>query len=259
MQPAQSGHACRSELFQTHRIMSTSHLCPTEARHISKDRSRKKKQARATTNATSTLTSAPLSTTPTKPTAAPAVDNVEDEVLVGYPGIDIDTVLRNEDYASTMDIMAILGANHIGTYRFASPVVKPPPAAFMEVYGQGGMAIASHGERRALSCKGLSALDLRTWKPDGTPWEFANAADRAMATQMIEEQKPAWITGSPPCTAFCAWIAHLNCNTIAPEKGSEHDGGKTATSSIYDIPRSYPATSRPAYPSRTSRDSYKLA
>ena len=79
----------------------------------------------------------------------------------------------------------------------------------MESYGQGRMIIAAHGKRRAPNCNGLSAMDLRALKADGTRRNFACAADREMAKRMVEEDQPEWNIGSPPCTAFLQ-LDHLH-------------------------------------------------
>ena len=65
------------------------------------------------------------------------------------------------------------------------------------------MTIAAHGGHRALNGKGLSAMGLVALKPNGTPWNVANAADRKMATKTAGEEQTDWTTGSTRCTAFC--------------------------------------------------------
>ena len=41
--------------------------------------------------------------------------------------------------------------------------------------------------RRDLNVKGLAAFDLRTSKPDGSPWDFTLRADRQLAMRMLDE------------------------------------------------------------------------
>ena len=60
------------------------------------------------------------------------------------------------------------------------------------------MVTASHGGSRALNVRGLRALDSRTLKPYGTPWDFRLAADRDYALYLIETENPDWVIGSPP-------------------------------------------------------------
>lgn len=87
-----------------------------------------------------------------------------------------------------------------------------------EVYGHGTIVDASHGIRRSLNVNGLRALDLRTTKPNGAPWDFSIASDRQLARSMIEEEKPTWVIGSPPCTFFSAWNQGINLRKMAPER-----------------------------------------
>ena len=71
---------------------------------------------------------------------------------------------------------------------------------------------------RNLNVNGLNALDLRTAKPNGAPWDFSNAFDRALARTMLEEQKPTWVVGSPPCTFFSAWNQGINHKRMDSKK-----------------------------------------
>ena len=89
-----------------------------------------------------------------------------------------------------------------------------------ELYGHGTIINASHGIRRNLNVNGLRALDLRTNKPNGSPWNFSIASDRQLARSMIEIEKPTWIIGSPPCTFFSAWNQGINHKKMLPERES---------------------------------------
>ena len=91
----------------------------------------------------------------------------------------------------------------------------------MELYGQGRIIEASSGCRRNLNIQGLAALDLRTHKPDGSPWDFNLASDRQLALQLLDELKPVWVIGSPPCTAFSKLNLNLNFPKMPPEKVKE--------------------------------------
>ena len=55
-------------------------------------------------------------------------------------------------------------------------------------------------------------------KPDGTPWNFNDRADRRLAQKMIDEDDPDWIVGSPPCTAFSTWNRQMNYRKMDPKK-----------------------------------------
>ncbi len=46
------------------------------------------------------------------------------------------------------------------------------------------------------------AADLVEWKPDGTPWDLTNPSDVKLLEEMLDEQEPALLTGSPPCETF---------------------------------------------------------
>ena len=73
---------------------------------------------------------------------------------------------------------------------------------FMAICGRGKLIEAAHGCRRNLNLRGLDALDLRTCMADGTPWDFNLPEHRRKARHLVETQKPTWIIGSPPCTAY---------------------------------------------------------
>ena len=53
-------------------------------------------------------------------------------------------------------------------------------------------------------------MDLRTLKPDGTPWNFDLREDRRLAREMVDMEEPTWVIGSPPCTAFRLWNTAMN-------------------------------------------------
>ena len=43
-------------------------------------------------------------------------------------------------------------------------------------------------------------------------------SDRREARDLVRQQAPDFIIGSPPCTAFCAWNVHMNSRKMKPEK-----------------------------------------
>ena len=61
---------------------------------------------------------------------------------------------------------------------------------FMEMHSQGSLVTEANNKRRSLNLRGLNAFDLRTLKPDGTPWNFNDKADRHLAQKMIDEDDP---------------------------------------------------------------------
>ena len=91
----------------------------------------------------------------------------------------------------------------------------------MEIYGQGRLLEAAHGCRRNLNIQGLDALDLRTCKKDGTPWDFNSAEDRRLAKHLVETLRPTWLIGSPPCTSFTRLNEHWNYPKMDPDRVRE--------------------------------------
>ena len=79
----------------------------------------------------------------------------------------------------------------------------------MELYGTGTICEAALN-RRGLNLEGINALDLRTKKPDGSPWDFRKREDRDLAIHLVETQRPLVVIGSPPCTAFSSWNVIMN-------------------------------------------------
>ena len=88
----------------------------------------------------------------------------------------------------------------------------------METYGQGNLVTEANNKRQSLNLRGLNAFDLRTLKPDGTPWNFNDRADRRLTQKMIDEDDADWIVGSPPCTACRIWSRQMNYRKMDPEK-----------------------------------------
>ena len=101
----------------------------------------------------------------------------------------------------TVDILMSLGVDPIQATRFTRGLYKDKPTV-TEAYGRGSIVQAANTTCRNLNITGLSATDLRTFKASGEPWDFSKAADRELARQKQREEKPDWLVGSPPCTAF---------------------------------------------------------
>ena len=81
--------------------------------------------------------------------------------------------------------------------------------SFVEVYGRGHITAQADGPRRSLNITGLNALDLRTYKANGEPWDFSKKGDRVEAETLIEVRKPTWVIGSPPCTKLVIAVHEL--------------------------------------------------
>ena len=79
----------------------------------------------------------------------------------------------------------------------------------MEVYGR-SVRDYSLVTRRNFNVVGLDALDLRTVKANGEPWDFKKRSDRHEARRLVRERKPTWVVGAPPCTSFSIWNYGMN-------------------------------------------------
>ena len=87
--------------------------------------------------------------------------------------------------------------------------------SMMEVYGT---SIHAHLRRRNLNIQGLGALDIRTVKPNGEPWDFNKRSDRREVKDMINRLNPDWVIGSPPCTPFSIWNHGINYKKMKPDQ-----------------------------------------
>ena len=62
------------------------------------------------------------------------------------------------------------------------------------------------------------SYDIQTDDENGNPWDFDIPAQRAKCIRNIIEQKPAFVIGSPMCTAFSA-LQGLNRNRMRRQMG----------------------------------------
>ena len=106
------------------------------------------------------------------------------------------------DMVSPMDALQTLGVDVVKANRFAAAILRSRPS-LLELYGRGRVKDMANGSHRNLNMLGDEALDMRTCKPNGEPWNFALKADRMEALEIVRTKKPTWVIGSPPCTAFC--------------------------------------------------------
>ena len=97
---------------------------------------------------------------------------------------------------------------------------REPTATFIEVYGRSIRDQSLHS-RRNLNIEGLDALDLRTTKPNGEPWNFLKREDRKKARKLIEDRNPDWLLGAPPCTPFSIWNYAMNYKKMDPDRVRE--------------------------------------
>ncbi len=64
------------------------------------------------------------------------------------------------------------------------------------------------GESRSKHLVPGLALDLTVVDPDdGRPWDFSLRSKREKARQLLRQQKPYLLIGSPECKHFCTWFA----------------------------------------------------
>ena len=119
---------------------------------------------------------------------------------------DADALFKESECLDLFDILQQLGVQAVQACKCVGSLRRKSPVTVQESYGQGRMVdAAAHGQRRNLNCHGLSALDLRSLKQDGTPCDFRKPEDRAEAERLQDQRDPDWVIGSPPCTAFTSF------------------------------------------------------
>ena len=158
-------------------------------------------------------------------------EEVDADVELGG-GVDwnVEDLAVEEDHVMSpmMDVLQCLGVSAGDSANYCAQVLKNSPKkttqfgpaynpTFFEMYGQGNIVKASHGVRRNLNINGLRAFDLRTCKPSGEAWDFNKSADRREARRYVEEEKPTWVIGCPPCTFFSSWNQSMNHRKMDPE------------------------------------------
>ena len=60
------------------------------------------------------------------------------------------------------------------------------------MYGRGKI-VSEADSFPSLNVKGLDALDMVTFKPNGDRWNVDLSSDRAEAVELIDRLKPAWL------------------------------------------------------------------
>ena len=135
-------------------------------------------------------------------------EEVNDALEVGWGDKDLRDSEGDHLMSPLVDVLQTLGVSASDAVAYSVYVIKNRPHrpmsfgstynyTMMEVCGKGHIVAASHGYRRSLNIDGLQAVDLRNVKSDGEPWDFSKTVDRRLARRI---EKPAWLTGSPPCT-----------------------------------------------------------
>ena len=103
------------------------------------------------------------------------------EVLIdGEPPFDLDMDLGGGDEdESMMSALIMAGATFDQARTYAAAVRgKIDPPTFTELYERGSIVKEASRARRCLNVKGLHALDLTTFRPDGNPCDFTNLQHR---------------------------------------------------------------------------------
>ena len=129
------------------------------------------------------------------------------------------------DMVAMVDCLQTLGVEPEIATRYAATIVKRAqssrPLTFYEAYGTGNMVHAASHNMRNLNIKGLAALDIRTVRPDGKPWDFTKRSHRRLAYRTVRDNNPDWLVGCPPCTPFCTWHTGLNAQRMDPKARSK--------------------------------------
>lgn len=124
-----------------------------------------------------------------------------------------------------VDALQILGVDPVDATRHVVNIIHKHRASrkptFIEMYGRGNIVQMANGTARNLNLTGLAALELRTPKPSGEPWDFRQRSDRVLAYRMVREKRPTWLTGSPPCGPVSSW-QNINAPRMDPQRRLEH-------------------------------------
>ena len=163
------------------------------------------------------------------------VDDLDLDDAYDLFGPDADDDGMEEDAPNTEDQMVdafvLAGTTHDCARDYVRAMLhhkqthlppRPKPTTFVEVFGGGAICHEANRSRRNLNLEGLHAMDLRTTKPNGDPWNFDLREDRRLAREMIDKEEPTWIIGSPPCTPFSLWNTGMNYpKAVAKGKSEE--------------------------------------
>ena len=154
---------------------------------------------------------------------------VDEALEVEWEGEDLTGSDGDHLMTPLVDVLRTVGVSATDATMYAVQVIKNQPkrpskfgveyqTTFFELYGHGTLVNTSHGCRRNLNIDGLHAMDLRTVKPCVEHWDFSKASGRKLARSMVEELKPTWVVGSPPCTFFSAWNQGFKLRKMDPDR-----------------------------------------
>ena len=107
----------------------------------------------------------------------------------------------HENVRAIQELVAALGGNP-GKHR--QRVARKLRAVVSEIYSPPRVTAAA----KLLPDLGIlpgMAMDLTTTDDQGKPWDFDDWRQRRKAEQLLDEQKPMFLIGTPMCTAFSNW------------------------------------------------------
>ena len=110
---------------------------------------------------------------------------------------------RAEDVKHVEELITSLGAD---PKKHGRRVARSLRAIVSEVYSPPRITKAAKLLPEYGVVPGL-AFDLTVNDEDGRPWDFNIPAQRRRAREMLEQQRPLLLVGSPMCTAFSTWQA----------------------------------------------------
>ena len=111
-------------------------------------------------------------------------------------GVFMDDSDDDEDIVRMVEPLNQLGVDLLDAQTYVDSI-SSAPGTFVKVCGRG--SIRNEARRlQKLNLTGLAAMDLRTDKPDGSPWDVCKRSDRELAGSMIAEHDPDFVIGAPP-------------------------------------------------------------
>ena len=124
-------------------------------------------------------------------------------------------------YGGLANVLQILGVGPVATKRYTCSIKQHDPVNVMEPYGRGRICKLANG-MRDMNIVGLDALDLRSNRPDGAPWDFKINERREYAEQLVRDKTPRRRVGCPPCVAWSTLNQGLNYEWMDPAKGAQY-------------------------------------
>ena len=101
------------------------------------------------------------------------------------------------------------------------------PTTFMEVFGGRAICHEANTTRRNLNLDGLDALDIRTLKPDGTPWGLLSPTPGGGELPAMKPTR--FLTSSPQMAA------RLSTTCSKDHQHQQLVGGRAAAAAFYPL------------------------